>query len=636
MAKARAKPTKKPAATKASKKHQPSTPKAKPRNKPAPEPKQTLAAMHEAITVAALEKDLARVATLTAHAAKRAITETQRRELQLVLQRAGNRAVMAQRWKDAGAIYDAGIDVWKTGDDTLVTAEMLAEGGFALLQIHQLDHAEKRIRRALELHDASERPEGAATAVYYLSSVIFERGQIDKAVELAREAVERSTKAGDTRGAVFHAYSLARGLYEQGHSREAEEVSKEAVEQAKTLGLPAVEGNFENMIANVALDDHRLDEGRRHYERALELFEQAGLRTHQAITTSNLGNLAWDEDRLDDALELYAQSIKLQKKSKDARAIAIAVTARAGVLIELGRFDEAQRDLESALATMTTKGHERRVSFVRSAFARLAEARGELEEARAHYAEAEMSLEAAGDTVEIGRMLYAAAGIEADLGDPESAEALIARAASLDPASLSPEKAIGEKRAGMHAVRAYRELALARIEVARSKRLDGDAASALRRAATARMRAITSGANSLMESSSEVRRVVALLQTQLAKDTPAMPSTRFAGTTRGSGWKTELTGELLVAVIAGELVVTGTLAWDDRTARLEARGREVSGIRRLRGTLVITVHPAATWQIRLELEVAPALVRGRMFEILEDEAGEDEICAFAWRAAVAS
>lgn len=188
----------------------------------------------------------------------------------------------------------------------------------------------------------------------------------------------------------------------------------------------------------------------------------------------------------------------------------------------------------------------------------------------------------------------------------------------------------------MHAVRAYRELALARIEVARSKRLDGDDASALRRAATARMQAITSSASSLMESSSEVRRVVALLQAQLAKDAPEMPSTRFAGTTPGSGWKTELTGELLVAVIAGELVVTGTLAWDDRTARLEARGLEVPGIRRLRGTLVITVHPAATWQIRLELEVAGSVLRGRMFEVLEDDAGEDEICAFAWPAAVAS
>lgn len=608
------------------------------KQKPAPAKRApTLAELHDAITKAAGAKQLDKVAKLTRHAATRATAEADRRELQQVLQRCGNRALWAQHWTDAAAIYDAGIAVGSetdAGDASQVTAEMLAECGFALLQVHQLDEAEARIRRALALHDAAERPESAANAVYYLSSVIFERGQIDRAVELAREAVKRSTDAADTRGATFHAYSLARGLYEQGHSREAEEVSKTAVAQAKTLGLPAVEGNFENMIANVALDDHRLDDGRRHYERALELFEQAGLKMHQAITTSNLGNLAWDADRLDDALQLYAKSIKLQKKSKDARAIAIAVTARAGVLTELGRFAEAQQDLETALATMTQRGHERRVSFVRAAFARLAEARGELEEARAHYAEAEMSLEAAGDTVEIGRMLYAAAGVEADLGDPESAEALIVRAAALDPASLSPDKTgVGEKRAGMHAVRALRELALARIEVARSKRLEGDDASALRRAATARMQAITSGRSSLMASSCEVRRVVTLLAAQLGA--PVLPATRFAGTSRGTGWETELTGELWISTDGGELVATGSLAWDDRTAQLEARGRNLPGIRRLRGTLVASAYPAATWQVRLEVEVAETVLRGRLFEVLE-EGGEDEICALDWRLAVPS
>lgn len=628
----------KPAAKQRTKQATPKPAATKQAPKPAPAKRApTLAELHDAITKAAGAKQLDKVAKLTLHAATRATTEADRRELQQVLQRCGNRALWAQHWTDAAAIYDAGIAVGSetdTGDASQVTAEMLAECGFALLQVHQLDEAEARIRRprAAPPHRAARAR--AANAVYYLSSVIFERGQIDRAVELAREAVKRSTDAADTRGATFHAYSLARGLYEQGHSREAEEVSKTAVAQAKTLGLPAVEGNFENMIANVALDDHRLDDGRRHYERALELFEQAGLKMHQAITTSNLGNLAWDADRLDDALQLYAKSIKLQKKSKDARAIAIAVTARAGVLTELGRFAEAQRDLETALATMTQRGHERRVSFVRAAFARLAEARGELEEARAHYAEAEMSLEAAGDTVEIGRMLYAAAGVEADLGDPESAEALIVRAAALDPASLSPDKTgVGEKRAGMHAVRALRELALARIEVARSKRLEGDDASALRRAATARMQAITSGRSSLMASSCEVRRVVALLAAQLGA--PVLPATRFAGSSRGTGWETELTGELWISTDGGELVATGSLAWDDRTAQLEARGRNLPGIRRLRGTLVASAYPAATWQVRLEVEVTETVLRGRLFEVLE-EGGEDEICALDWRLAVPS
>ncbi len=559
----------------------------------------------------------------------------QRLRFQGVCQGHGNRYLWKQGWKAAAAFYDAGIAIAKAGDNTAVTADMLAEAGFAWLQLHQLDQAEPRIRRALELHDEAKRATGGANAVYYLSSVIFERGRIDEAVALAREAVKRSHDAGDARGETFHAYSLARALYEQGHSREAEEVSKQALETATALGLTAVQGNFLNMIANVALDDHRLDEGKQAYERAMELFKQAGLKNHQAITTSNLGNLAWDEDRLEDSLELYEEAIKLHAKVKDSRSAAIGLTARAGVFTELGRFAEAEKDLERALAVMTTKQHERRVSFVRAAFARLAEARGELAEARAHYAEAEMSLEVAGDLVEIGRMLYAAAGVEAELGDPESAEALIARAAALDPASLSDTTGVGEKRAGMQAVRALRELTTARIEVARANRIGGEEARALRIAATSRMQAIVSGKDSLMGRSSEVRRVVGRLAAQLAGDAEVQPAIKFAGTAIKTGWKvdTEITGELLVTFERGEMIATGSLAWDDRVGQIHVRGPDVGTIRTLRGTMIAIAkkHVAGgEWQLRVEVEHADKVLRGRFLE-LYDGASEDEMCTFDWR-----
>ena len=457
---------------------------------------------------AATENKPERAVELLAELQPLITTKKHRHRFQGECLRLGHRHLWKQEWKSAVGFYDAGIAVARPGDDTQLTADMLAEAGFSWLQLHKLDEAETRIRRSLELHDEAKRAPGGANAVYYLSSVIFERGRIEEAVLLAREAVKRSHDAGDARSETFHAYSLASSLYEQGHALEAEQVSKRALETAKSLGLTAVEGNLMNMIANVALDDHRLDEGKLAYERAMELFKQAGLKNHVAITMSNLGNLAWDEDRLEDSLALYEEAIKLHGKVKDSRSTAIALTARAGVLTELGRFTEAEKDLERALAVMTTKQHERRVSFVRAAFARLAEARGELAEARAHYAEAEMSLEVAGDLVEVGRMLYAAAGVEAELGDPESAEGLVARAAALDPGSLSDSTGVGEKRAGMHAVRALRELAQARIEVARGIRIGGEEARALRMAATSRMHAIVNGKDSLMGRASEVRRVV--------------------------------------------------------------------------------------------------------------------------------
>lgn len=558
-----------------------------------------------------------------------AASKKQRQQAQQIALSHGHRYLGRQKWKEAAALYEAGIPAFKPGDDTRILADLLSEGGFCALQLHQLDTADAKIRRSLALHDEAERREGGANAIYYLSNVVFEQGKIDEAVALGRESVRRSAEAGDVRGETFHAYALARALYEKGLSREAEQVAAAAIEKAKAMGLVAVEGNLENMIANVMLDDARLGEAKQHYERAIELFRRASLKNHEAITISNLGNLAWDEGRLEDALDNYAQAVKLHGKVKDDRSTAIGLTARAGVETELGRYAEAQANLERALAVMMERGHERRVSFVRAAFAKLAETRGELAEARAHYAEAEMSFETAGDPVEVGRMLYAAAGVEAELGDPENAMQMIERAAALDPSSASDHTQPGEKRAGTDTIRALRSLALARVEVARARRASGDEARALRAAATARLRALVEAKDSLVGRNCEVRRVVGRLSAQLATGAPVLPAVRFRGPCTGTGWKAAITGELLVSSERGVLTATGTLTWEGRTAEVTVRGPDVGEVRHLRGTMVTSTDPA-TWQLLVEVELAGKALRGRLFEILDD-GGEDEMCTFDWR-----
>jgi tetratricopeptide (TPR) repeat protein len=605
---------------------------AKAKAKPAKAAKPDPVALYKQAEIAINANDFKRAVELIEEASAVASKKV-RLQIQTMCQTRGNYFLWNQKWKQALAVYDAGVAVARSGDDTRITAEMLNESGFAHMQLHKLDEAEQRIRKSLELHGEAKRLEGEASAIYYLSSVVFERGDIAGAVELSRQAVAKSVEGKDQRGEAFHAYALARALYERGQTREAEQVAKKAVPLAAKMSLSAVEGNLVNMIANVALDDHRLDEAEQQYERAIVLFRQNNLKNHEAISISNIGNVMWDRGRHQEALERYEQAIKLHAKVKDDRSSAIGLTARAGVLTELGRLDEAQKDLEAALATMIRIGHERRVSFVRAGFARLAEERGELEEARAHYAETEMSLESAGDAVEVGRMLYAASGVEAELGDPEAAEALLVRAAALDPASLSPDSTgIGEKRAGMDAVRALRELALGRIEVARAKRASGgaDEARALLAAARARLDKITQAEDTLVDRSSEVRRVAGRLAAQLGID--IKPPIRFQGTTKGIGtWKVEFTGDLFVNEGA-ELVVTGSLEWEKRRTQVSVRGPATGDKQYLTGTLTEVGGLNTVWKVRLELQRRDKVLIGRFIELPDDEP-ENDMCAFKWRAA---
>jgi tetratricopeptide (TPR) repeat protein len=453
------------------------------------------------------------------HAARPfAKSKAARRELQRDWQTYAQRFMWSQDWVHSARFFEGALEVYREGDDTELTAELANDLGYVLQQLGRLDEAEQHSRRALALHEAAERWGGVAGAYDHLSGVMFERGMIGKAVELAREAVAMSNRIGARSEEVSHLYSLARALYEQGNTSEANDVSVHALPLAEQFAYGGVQGAFVNLIANVALDDNRASEAETHYNEARRLFRQAKLKNHEAITIANLGNVAWDRGRLDEALALYKTALGRHKQAKDPRSQAIVLTDRAGVLAEQGHFDEAHRLLEQALAIMVRLGHIRRVSFVRDMFGKLAEARGELEEARAHYAETEMSFESIGDTIQIARMLLAAAGLQADLGDAAGAETLLARAAALDPA-IAPEAGApldeSKLRAGTAAVRVLRELATARIEVARARHASGADAQALRASAAARLAKVEHAEDSFVGRSAEVRRVARRLRAAL-------------------------------------------------------------------------------------------------------------------------
>ncbi|MEO8704090.1 MAG: tetratricopeptide repeat protein [Kofleriaceae bacterium] len=508
--KKRAAPTKKPVAARPKAK---AAKAAKPKAKPL-EP--FIAAANLAVLGGKLDEACAALRDARAHA--RSVAK--RTQLRTAWHSAAQRFLWKHEWDKAAVFYAGGVEVFREGDDTTTHAQMLNDLGYSLHQLGKLDEAEAASTQALALQTAADRKDGVAAAHYHLSGIAFERGQIDKAVEIARKAVAISRETGNQNDEAYHMYALARSLYEHGHTDECNEVARAAVKITKKLRIPAVEANLVNMIANVALDDNRSEEALENYQEACRLFRQLGLKTHEAITIANMGNLAWDCDRLDDAIANYKKALVAHKKDNDHRSMGIVLTDRAGVLAEQGRFDEAQRDLETALEIMQRLGHVRRVSFVRDTWAKLAEERRELEEARAHYAEAEMSFDTVGDNIQIGRMLLAMAGLQAEIGDPGGAQLLLDRAGSLDPATRSdytPKVGDPPPRAGTAAVRLLRELATGRIELANARfTTDVATAQALRDRAAARLAAVETAPDPMTKRSSEVRRVARRLRVALA------------------------------------------------------------------------------------------------------------------------
>ncbi|HEU0034669.1 MAG TPA: tetratricopeptide repeat protein [Kofleriaceae bacterium] len=416
-------------------------------------------------------------------------TNTRRAKLQGALRDHGNTYMWREDWPHAIAFYEAALAGHRDGDDTELVGEVANQACWACLRAKRLDDAIAHGERALAWHREAGRWRGVGIAHYYLAGVEFERGRVPEAIAHAGHALAATEQTGDQNQRVAYLTGVAAYHYHAGNTVECEQLARQALPLAEALGMEGYEAHLWVLLGNVALDDGRLDDAEQRYAEAEQRFRRGGQRNDAAIATGNLGNLALERGDLALALERLDRAAATHEKEHDERSLAIVLTDRGAVKTELGDHAGAQDDLDTALAILERLGHTRRVGFVRGRFAKLAEAREAWQEARAHYAEMEIALDAVEDRVELARMLYAAAGVEAELGDSTAADALIARADELAAQVTSAH--------GTRVAHALREVALARREVGHD------------RAAAARLAAIDPA---LLAVSSELRRVAIRLR----------------------------------------------------------------------------------------------------------------------------
>ena len=117
---------------------------------------------------------------------------------------------------------------------------------------------------------------------------------------------------------------------------------------------------------------------------------------------------------------------------------------------------------------------------------------------------------------------------------------------------------------------------------------------------------------------------------------PAPPrQTSWRGTCgdESYGWEEEIAVTLTVREEGDELFATGTLAFAERRARARLRGQRSSGSQHvLRGEMKEIDGLGTRWGLILELDLerSPTVLRGHFTEVLDEGAGEDEMCRFEW------
>jgi DNA-binding SARP family transcriptional activator len=254
------------------------------------------------------------------------------------------------------------------------------------------------------------------------------RGELDEALEWYGNGDETGADPADI--AMLRAWTGA-AHWLRGDVKSARELAVEALLLAGIAGDDRAAAAAHTTLAMVAAlegdrranDEHYLD-ALRHAERARDTFQIARIRT-------NRGSRCVEEGLYGEALVELGEALALCDLAGMAPVHVLAASNRGEALFHLGRFEEARRDLEHAVALAQRIG-SRMVSYPLGHLGDVHRARGDLALARAAYEEAITVAERSGD---LQGLVPALAGLALTIRDeePELAAELAARAAAAGP-----------------------------------------------------------------------------------------------------------------------------------------------------------------------------------------------------------
>jgi CHAT domain-containing protein/tetratricopeptide (TPR) repeat protein len=207
-------------------------------------------------------------------------------------------------------LYDQAFTHWQAGHDEVGAAVTLSNQGEAYVLLGSPEDAIDYFTHALEILERHGRDKSAAATWTMLGWAKFTLGNTEGALQAYRSAISLQEKAGDVpgkAGALDHLGTAYRELRRFGESYEA-------------------------------------------YQEALQISQESGSSLSTLHIQYNLCELLIDWDRVEAAEQHCAQADGLLSAAKDPNAAAHGWFLAARIAFKRGQFDQAQENVEKALA----------------------------------------------------------------------------------------------------------------------------------------------------------------------------------------------------------------------------------------------------------------------------------------------
>ncbi len=251
----------------------------------------------------------------------------------------------------------------------------------------------KNYTGALDLRRQIGDKAGTGDALNDLAQFYDDRGQFDKALELFKESLQIEIDVGNesNQGLVLNNigntylykadYQNARTYFEQ--ALQVREKLKVSSDIADTLH------NLAETLGNMAQYDQALQ----YYVRALDLRRSAGDKLAAAIESSSMGTMFGYQGRFGAALSSEEDAVKAVRELQEHGFWLAQILGTYGhALSEVGRFDDAQKNLDEAISVAREQKNEGQIAEVLGYLGDNAFYRGDFKSAGALY---DQALEAA-------------------------------------------------------------------------------------------------------------------------------------------------------------------------------------------------------------------------------------------------
>jgi tetratricopeptide (TPR) repeat protein/transcriptional regulator with XRE-family HTH domain len=269
----------------------------------------------------------------------------------------------------------------RLGDIALLSDALTSLGNLARFRVSN-DKAESYLQRALKLARQVGDPELTSNALSYLGSVFSDKGHYMEAEACMLEALElvRFIKNRDRTAHILTnlcSIALLRGDFEQG-----ETYGRQALQLARQIGSYDLISVLLTNLGSSALDDAKdYVKAEAYFIEALDIARRTNDNKVISADLASLGDLAKRQGKLDEAATYFREALEIARPLGDLWLLSAVLNECGELYLEQNRLEEARAAFHEA-ATSSAKGNQETAASALYGLARVASARGNLDEAR--------------------------------------------------------------------------------------------------------------------------------------------------------------------------------------------------------------------------------------------------------------